>query len=75
MTKFELDYADSRFGFLTPQKIVITNYSRGRTGADKLPELLLGGKITFEYGASTRVMLRLLHRSNRTLYCRIACLV
>jgi hypothetical protein len=52
--RFDLDYADSRFGFLTPQRIVITSYSRGRTGADKKPELLLGGKIAFEYGAFTR---------------------
>jgi Sec-independent protein translocase protein TatA len=52
--KFELDYADSRFGFLAPQRIVVTSYSNGRTGADKKPELLLGGKITFAYGAFTR---------------------
>ena len=52
--RFELDYADSRFGFLTPRRIVVTIYSRGRTGADKKPELLLGGKITFEYGAFSR---------------------
>jgi Sec-independent protein translocase protein TatA len=52
--RFDLDYADSRFGFLTPRRIVVTTYSRGRTGADKKPELLLGGKVTFEYGAFTR---------------------
>ncbi|HEY6229952.1 MAG TPA: hypothetical protein VIW64_01700 [Pyrinomonadaceae bacterium] len=52
--RFDLDYADSRFGFLTPRRIVITTFSRGRTGADKKPELLLGGKITFEYGAFIR---------------------
>jgi hypothetical protein len=51
---YEFDYADSRFGFLTPRRIVITNYSRGRIGADKKPEFLLGGRITFEYGAFTR---------------------
>jgi hypothetical protein len=50
----DLDYADSRFGFLTPQRIVISTYNHGRTGADKKPELLLGGKITFEYGAFIR---------------------
>jgi hypothetical protein len=33
--RFDLDYADSRFGFLTPQRIVITTFSNGRTGADK----------------------------------------
>jgi Sec-independent protein translocase protein TatA len=52
--RFELDYADSRFGFLTPQRIVVTSFTRGHTGADKKPELLLGGKTTFEYGAFTR---------------------
>ncbi len=51
--RHDFDYADSRFGFLTPKRIVITNYTRGRTGADKKPELMLGGKITFEYGAFT----------------------
>jgi Sec-independent protein translocase protein TatA len=54
MHRFELEYAESRFGFLTPQRIVINNFTRGRTGADKKPELLLGGKITFAYGAFTR---------------------
>jgi hypothetical protein len=52
--RYEFDYADSRFGFPTPRRIVITNYGRGRIGADKKPEFLLGGKITFEYGAFTR---------------------
>ena len=52
--RFDLDYADSRFGFLTPQRIAITHYSRGRTGADQKPELLLGGKVTFKYGAFIR---------------------
>jgi hypothetical protein len=52
--RHELDYADSRFGFLTPQRIVVSSYNRGRTGADKKPELLLGGKVTFDYGAFTR---------------------
>jgi Sec-independent protein translocase protein TatA len=54
MYRFDLDYADSRFGFLTPRRIAVTIYSRGRTGADKKPELLLGGKVTFEYGAFRR---------------------
>jgi hypothetical protein len=52
--RFDLDYADSRFGFLTPQRLVITYYSRGRTGADKKPELLLGARTTFEYGTFIR---------------------
>jgi hypothetical protein len=53
-TRYDLDYDDSRFGLLTPQRIVISIYSRGRTGADKVPELLLGGKVTFAYGAFIR---------------------
>ncbi|MFY9619700.1 MAG: hypothetical protein WAQ99_07790 [Pyrinomonadaceae bacterium] len=52
--KFELDYADSRFGFLTPRRIVITSYSRGRLDADKKPVTLVGAKTTFEYGAFIR---------------------
>jgi hypothetical protein len=54
LMRYDLEYADSRFGFLTPRRIVISTYNRGRTGADKKPELVLGGKITFEYGAFTR---------------------
>ncbi len=54
LIRYEFEYADSRFGFLTPKRIVIINNSRGHTGAGKKPELMLGGKITFEYGAFTR---------------------
>lgn len=54
LMRYDLDYADSRFGFLTPKRIVISTYNHGRGGAGKKPELLLGGKITFEYGAFTR---------------------
>jgi len=54
MMRYDLDYADSRFGFLTPERIVISTYNHGRTGADKKHELLLGGKVSFEYGAFTR---------------------
>lgn len=54
LVRYDLDYADSRFGFLTPQRIVISTYNRRRTGADKKPEFVLGGKIIFEYGAFTR---------------------
>jgi hypothetical protein len=31
--RFDLDYADSRFGFLTPQRIVITSYSPRTRGS------------------------------------------
>lgn len=54
LMRYEFDYADSRFGFLTPQRIVISTYNNGHTGADKQPELLLGGKVTYNYGAFTR---------------------
>lgn len=45
----ELEYAASSFGILTPRRIVVSTFDRGRTGADKQPELLLGGKVVFEY--------------------------
>ena len=54
LIRYEFEYVDRRFGFLTPKRIVITNNSRGRTGADKKPEVMLGGKITFDYGTFTR---------------------
>ena len=52
--RFDLDYADSRFGFLTPRRIVITYYNRGHLGPDKKPVTLVGAKTTFEYGAFIR---------------------
>lgn len=52
---FDLAYADSRFGFLTPKRIAITLNTRGGLGADKKPFTMLGGKITFDYGAFIRL--------------------
>jgi len=52
--KFEFSYADSRFGILTPTRIVFSSYTRGRDGAGGAPELLLGGKVVFEYGGFRR---------------------
>ena len=52
--RFEFEYVGSSFGILTPRRIVWSSYDNGRTGADKLPELLLGGKVTFEYSAFRR---------------------
>jgi hypothetical protein len=52
--KFEFEYVDSRFGILTPQRIVVSTYTNGRTRADKTPELLLSGKVTFAYGSFSR---------------------
>ena len=54
LIRCELDYADSRFGFLTPQRIVMSTFTHGSGRADKKYELGLGGKVTFEYGAFTR---------------------
>jgi hypothetical protein len=52
--RFEFDYAASPFGVLTPRRIVVSTYNRGRTGADKQPELLLSGKVVFEYAGFRR---------------------
>ena len=52
--RFDLNYADSRFGFLTPKQIAITLNTRGRFGADKKPETMLGARITFDYAAFIR---------------------
>jgi hypothetical protein len=52
--RFEFDYVGSSFGILTPQRIVAITYSNGRTGAGNVPELLLGGKVTFEYSGFRR---------------------
>lgn len=52
--RFELEYVGSSFGILTPHRIVWSSYNRGRTGANNLPELLLGGKVTFEYSSFRR---------------------
>jgi hypothetical protein len=54
LMRFEFEYVGSSFGILTPQRIVWSTYDRGRTGADKLPELMLGGKVTFEYSSFRR---------------------
>jgi hypothetical protein len=52
--KFEFSYGDSRFDILTPTRIVISTYSRGRAGAGGAPELLLGGRVVFEYSKFSR---------------------
>jgi hypothetical protein len=52
--RFEFEYAGSSFGILTPRRIVWSSYNRGRTLANKVPELLLGGKVTFEYSSFRR---------------------
>jgi hypothetical protein len=52
--RFEFDYVGSSFGILTPQRIVRMTYGRGRTGTGNVPELLLSGKVTFEYSGFRR---------------------
>ena len=52
--KFEFSYGDSRFDILTPTRITVSTYSRGRAGAGGAPELLLGGRVVFEYGKFSR---------------------
>jgi hypothetical protein len=52
--RFEFEYVGSSFGILTPKRIVWSIYDRGQTGANKLPEVLLGGKVTFEYSSFRR---------------------
>lgn len=52
--KFEFSYANSKFEILTPTQITISTFNRGRDKADGSPELLLGGKNTFEYGVFSR---------------------
>lgn len=54
LLRYEFDYVASRFGILTPQRIVVSTYNRGGTGADKSPRLLLGGKVTFSYSGFRR---------------------
>jgi hypothetical protein len=52
--RFEFEYVGSSFGILTPRRIVWSSYDNGRTLANNLPELLLGGKVTFEYSSFRR---------------------
>jgi hypothetical protein len=54
LMRFEFEYVGGGFGILTPRRIVWSTYDRGRTGANKLPELLLGGRVTFEYSSFRR---------------------
>jgi hypothetical protein len=49
LMRYAFDYAASSFGILTPQRIVAITYGNGRTLPGNVPELLLGGKITYDY--------------------------
>jgi hypothetical protein len=52
--RHEFEYVSSSFGILTPQRIVAITNSNGRTLPGNIPELTLGGKITFEYSGFHR---------------------
>jgi hypothetical protein len=54
LMRFEFEYTSSSFGILTPHRIVFSTYNKGRTGSDKVPELRLGGKVTFKYSGFRR---------------------
>jgi hypothetical protein len=49
LMKYEFSYADSRFGILTPARITISTYNRGRDLPGGGAELSLGGRVVFEY--------------------------
>jgi hypothetical protein len=54
MIKYEFDYADSRFDILTPTRITVSTYNRGRDLPGGAAELSLGGRVVFEYGEFSR---------------------
>ena len=54
LMKFEFNYADSRFEILTPTRIVIDTYNRGRDLPGGGAEVSLGGRVVFEYGKFSR---------------------
>jgi hypothetical protein len=54
LTKYEFSYADSRFDILTPTRITVSTYNRGRDLPGGGAELSLGGRVVFEYGRFSR---------------------
>jgi hypothetical protein len=54
LIKFELSYADSRFEILTPTRIAVSTYNRGRDLPGGGAEMSLGGRVVFEYGKFSR---------------------
>lgn len=54
LLKYEFDYEASRFGILTPRRIVVSAFTRGEAGADGEPRLPLGWRLTFAYSGSRR---------------------
>ncbi|MET0621892.1 MAG: hypothetical protein ABW250_02825 [Pyrinomonadaceae bacterium] len=54
MIKSEFSYGDSRFEILTPTRITVSTYNRGRDLPGGGAELSLGGRVVFEYGEFRR---------------------
>ena len=54
LMKYEFSYGDSRFEILTPTRITISAYSRGRDLPGGGAEMSLGGRVVFEYGKFSR---------------------
>jgi hypothetical protein len=54
LMKYEFSYANSRFDILTPTRIIISTYNRGRDLAGGGAELSLGGRVVFDYGEFRR---------------------
>ena len=54
LMKYEFSYADSRFDILTPTRIIINTYNRGRDLPGGGAEMSLGGRVVFEYGKFSR---------------------
>jgi hypothetical protein len=52
--RYEFDYVASRFGILTPQRIVVSAFTRGGRNPDKSLTLMLGWKNTFSYSGFRR---------------------
>jgi hypothetical protein len=54
LMKYEFNYADSRFEILTPTRITISTYNRGRDLPGGGAEMSLGGRVVFDYGKFSR---------------------
>ena len=65
VVKHEFNYSESPFGILTPTRIELTSFTRGKDSADGTPELLIGGKVTFEYGPFRRFEVTQDYKLNR----------
>ena len=52
--RFDFEYTNSKFGILTPRRIVFSVFRNGRGAFDQTPELGISGKITYMYSSFTR---------------------